>query len=204
MIQQWSIRCFGSDSKFTSRSIQDIGFTPTMWCAYLCLWCEFPSTLCFCRRFGLCSWSWLTFSRHLLFSLLVLFPMFDKEKVWIGGDGYQMLDEDGCAWRLGSLANFVDHGTVEETLNSQYLYMYICCEIYIYDQQEKGLKCDSKKWSGSGGTSTIQKWFSFTWFTSPKILFLNRILNRLLNRHEVCTLNPTIDLLSHPQLVFQA
>jgi hypothetical protein len=29
--------------------------------------------------------------------LSVLFPMFDKEKMWIGGEGYQMLDEDGCA-----------------------------------------------------------------------------------------------------------
>jgi len=94
--------------------------------------------------------------------------MFDKEKMWIGGEGYQMLDEDGCAWRLGSFANFIDHGTVEETLNSQYLSMYICHGNYIYISTREGLKCDSKKWSGSGGASTIQKQFSFPWFTSPK------------------------------------
>ncbi len=39
-------------------------------------------------------------------------------------------------------------------------------------------------------SETIQ----FPWFTSPKISFLNQILNHLLNWREVCTLNPTIDL----------
>ena len=204
----WSWSTFNCNSKLYSRSIWDIiGFTITMQCAYLysflqislaklstyslifrkllrgCLWCEFVSTLCCCRRFGLFSHGWLMFSRCLFFSLSVLFPMFDKEKRWIGGEEYQMLDEDDCAWRLGSLANFTDHSTVEETLNSQYLYRAYC-QLLINKR---------KTWSviqvAQEGASTIQKQFSFPWFTSLKISFLNFILNCLLNW---CELNPTI------------
>ena len=131
----WSWSTFNSewcDSKFASRSIQDIGFTPTMWCAYLCLWCEFPQArFAFVGGLAFAAGADWRLAGIFLFSLSVLFPMFDKEKMWIGGEGYQMLDEDGCAWRLWSLANFIDHGTVEETLNHN---IYICTSAvkYIY------------------------------------------------------------------------
>jgi hypothetical protein len=43
-------------------------------------------------------------------------------------------------------------------------------------------ECDSERWSGSGGASTIQQWFGFPRFTSPKSWFLNWVLKHLLNR----------------------
>jgi len=138
MIQQWSIRCFGSDSKFTSRSIQDIGFTPTMWCAYLCLWCEFPSTLCFCRRFGLCSWSWLTFSRHLFIFLVgTISHVWQGKGVdrrwWVSDVGWGWL----ClkAWVPCQLCrSWHSRGNFKFTVS---IYVHLLWNIYIWSTRER-------------------------------------------------------------------
>jgi hypothetical protein len=66
---------------------------------------------------------------------------------------------------------------VHPMLTTIYNSIYMINNLYDLSEALKH-ESDSEKW-GSGGASTIQKRFSFPQFTSPKISFLNRILNRL-------------------------